>query len=132
MSEHGQVSEPTTEKKTGRPEACPTVRVNRKAAGAVASGHPWIFSSDVTDRGQAQPGEAVIVVDPRGRSLGMAHYSSASQIALRMLARQVRRDRAILFAAARARRRPIADRYWCAGARCLSRGARRSAICCRR
>jgi len=61
------------------------VRVNRKAAGRVASGHPWIFSSDVTDRGQAQPGEAVKVVDPRGQSLGVAHYSSSSQITLRML-----------------------------------------------
>jgi 23S rRNA (cytosine1962-C5)-methyltransferase len=61
------------------------IRVNRKAAGRVASGHPWIFSSDVTDRGQAQPGEAVKVVDPRGQSLGVAHYSSTSQITLRML-----------------------------------------------
>jgi 23S rRNA (cytosine1962-C5)-methyltransferase len=61
------------------------VRVNRKAAGRVASGHPWIFSSDVTDRGQAQPGEAVKVVDQRGQTLGVAHYSSASQITLRML-----------------------------------------------
>jgi len=61
------------------------VRVNRKAAGRVASGHPWIFSSDVTDRGQAQPGETVKVVDQRGQSLGVAHYSSASQITLRML-----------------------------------------------
>jgi len=61
------------------------VRVNRKAAGRVASGHPWIFSSDVTDRGQAQPGETVKVVDQRGQTLGVAHYSSASQITLRML-----------------------------------------------
>jgi 23S rRNA (cytosine1962-C5)-methyltransferase len=61
------------------------VRVNRKAAGRVASGHPWIFASDVTDRDGAQPGEAVRVVDPRGQSLGTAHYSSASQITLRML-----------------------------------------------
>jgi hypothetical protein len=35
------------------------VRVKRKAAGRVASGHPWIFSSDVVDRDGAQPGEAV-------------------------------------------------------------------------
>ena len=56
------------------------VRVNRKAADRVASGHPWIFSSDVADRGGAQPGEAVKVADPRGRPLGTAHYSSTSQI----------------------------------------------------
>ncbi len=65
------------------------VRVNRKAAGRVASGHPWIFGSDISDRDGAQPGEAVKVADERGRPLGTAHYSSASQIALRMLSRQV-------------------------------------------
>jgi 23S rRNA (cytosine1962-C5)-methyltransferase len=65
------------------------VRVNRKAADRVASGHPWIFASDVTDRDGAQPGAAVKVSDPRGRALGTAHYSSASQIALRMLSRQI-------------------------------------------
>lgn len=71
------------------PEALSEVRVNRKAAGRVASGHPWIFSSDVTDRGQAAPGEAVKVVDARGRALGTAHYSSSSQICLRMLSARV-------------------------------------------
>jgi 23S rRNA (cytosine1962-C5)-methyltransferase len=65
------------------------VRVNRKAADRVASGHPWIFSSDILDRDGAQPGEAVRVVDQRGRPLGTAHYSSTSQIAIRMLSRQV-------------------------------------------
>ena len=65
------------------------VRVNRKAAERVASGHPWIFASDLTDRDGAQPGAAVKVADPRGRPLGTAHYSSASQIALRMLSRSV-------------------------------------------
>jgi 23S rRNA (cytosine1962-C5)-methyltransferase len=61
------------------------VRVNHKAAGRVASGHPWIFAGDLTDRNGAQPGEAVRVADLHGRSLGTAHYSAASQIALRML-----------------------------------------------
>lgn len=61
------------------------MRVNRKAAARVASGHPWIFSSDVLDRGDASPGDAVRVVDPGGRLLGTAHYSSTSLISLRML-----------------------------------------------
>jgi 23S rRNA (cytosine1962-C5)-methyltransferase len=65
------------------------VRVNRKAADRVASGHPWIFASDITDRNGAQPGEAVTVLDPRGRPLGTAHHSSTSQIALRLLSPQV-------------------------------------------
>ncbi len=63
----------------------PVLKVNRKAADRVASGHPWIFSSDITDRGQAEPGEAVGVLDPRGGFLGVAHFSSTSQIALRLL-----------------------------------------------
>src|SRR5205823_6344897 len=61
------------------------VRVNRKAADRAASSHPWIFSSDVTDRGDAAPGDTVRVLDPRGRLIGTAHYSSTSQITLRLL-----------------------------------------------
>lgn len=67
----------------------PVVRVNRKAAERVEAGHPWIFSSDVTDRGQAQPGDAVRVVHARNQLLGTAHYSSASLITLRMLSRRL-------------------------------------------
>jgi 23S rRNA (cytosine1962-C5)-methyltransferase len=65
------------------------VRVSRKGADRVTSGHPWIFSSDIADRDGAQPGQPVRVADPRGRPLGTAHYSSSSQISLRMLSRQV-------------------------------------------
>lgn len=66
-----------------------TVRINRKGAGRVDSGHPWIFASDVVDRGEAGPGDVVRVVDPRGRVLGVAHFSSTSQISLRMLSGQL-------------------------------------------
>lgn len=59
--------------------------MNRKAAGRIASGHPWIFASDVLDRGQAAAGDAVLVVDPGGKPLGTAHYSDSSQISLRLL-----------------------------------------------
>jgi 23S rRNA (cytosine1962-C5)-methyltransferase len=62
-----------------------TVRVNRKAADRAASGHPWMFSSDITDRGAAQAGDAVRVMDPGDRVIGVAHYSSTSQITLRLL-----------------------------------------------
>jgi 23S rRNA (cytosine1962-C5)-methyltransferase len=77
----------------------PTVRVNRKAAGRVASGHPWIFASDVLDRGDASGGDSVLVVDPKGAALGVAHYSDASQIALRLLTGRVETiDRAFYLA----------------------------------
>jgi 23S rRNA (cytosine1962-C5)-methyltransferase len=65
------------------------VRVNRKAADRVASGHPWIFASDLTERDGAQPGEPVRVIDHRGRPIGTAHHSSTSQIALRLISRDV-------------------------------------------
>ncbi len=65
----------------------PTVKISRKAIDRLESGHPWIFSSDLVDRGASQPGDFVQVTDQRGRPLGLAHYSSTSQISLRMLTR---------------------------------------------
>src|SRR6202051_272362 len=62
-----------------------SVRINKKGAQRITSGHPWVFSSDVTERGQAQPGDTVAVIDPQGRALGVAHYSASSQITLRLL-----------------------------------------------
>jgi 23S rRNA (cytosine1962-C5)-methyltransferase len=92
----------------------PTVRVNRKAADRVHSGHPWIFASDVMDAGSAAPGAAVRVVDHKGQALGTAHYSSTSQIALRFLSSHVEAiDEAFLFARMQAalqfRRRVVTD-----------------------
>jgi 23S rRNA (cytosine1962-C5)-methyltransferase len=70
------------------------VRVNRKAADRIASGHPWVFATDVADRADAAPGDAVFVFDPKNRPLGTFHYSSTSQIALRQLSpRQENIDR---------------------------------------
>ncbi len=75
----------------------PVIRVNRKAADRVFSGHPWIFASDVVDRGSAQPGDAVTVTDLKGKALGTAHYSSTSQITLRLLTTRLEPvDRAFL------------------------------------
>jgi 23S rRNA (cytosine1962-C5)-methyltransferase len=97
-------------------DALTEVRVNRKAADRVASGHPWIFSSDVTDRGDAGPGSVVHVVDHKNRSLGIAHYSSTSQICLRLLSDRVEPVDANFFqrrlaAAAGYRRSVVCDTY---------------------
>jgi 23S rRNA (cytosine1962-C5)-methyltransferase len=62
-----------------------TVKVNRKAAARIASGHPWIFRSDITSDQAAEPGEPVEIYDERGKFLGAGHYSSTSQIAVRLL-----------------------------------------------
>jgi len=66
----------------------PHVRINGKAVNRVHSGHPWIFVSDVIDTGSAAAGDVVRVVDGKGRTLGTAHYSNSSQIALRLLSRR--------------------------------------------
>lgn len=71
-----------------QPLAIPSVTVNRKAADRAASGHPWLFQSDVTDIGNAQPGDVVQVLDHRQRAIGTAHFSSSSQITLRLLSRR--------------------------------------------
>jgi 23S rRNA (cytosine1962-C5)-methyltransferase len=67
----------------------PVVRVSPKGASRIASGHPWIFASDVLDHGAASPGDSVTVVDAKGRALGTAHYSSTSKICLRLLSDRV-------------------------------------------
>ena len=59
----------------------------RKGTDRLSSGHPWIFRSDIDSTADAGVGEIVHVLDPRGRFLGQAHYSTTSQIALRMLTR---------------------------------------------
>lgn len=83
------------------------VKVNRKAADRVASGHPWIFSSDVVERDHAAPGSVVKVVNHFGKPIGTAHYSSTSQICLRLLSREIQEvDRAFF-----ARRLAEANEY---------------------
>ena len=65
-----------------------TVRVNGKGADRIRDGHLWIFRSDLLDNGSAEAGACIRVVDQKARSLGVAHYSSSSQIALRVLSRK--------------------------------------------
>jgi 23S rRNA (cytosine1962-C5)-methyltransferase len=61
--------------------------VSRKGADRFRDGHPWIFRSDVLDSPEAGPGDTVRVLDVQSQFIGQAHYSAASQIALRMLSR---------------------------------------------
>lgn len=64
------------------------MQVSRKGADRWRHGHPWIFRSDVIETVDSLPGDVVQVVDYRRNFLGIAHYSSASQIALRMLGKK--------------------------------------------
>jgi len=48
-------------------------------------GHVWVYRSDIVSADGVAPGTAVGVADERGKFLGTALYSSASQIAIRMI-----------------------------------------------
>lgn len=61
------------------------VRVTARGAERWVRGHPWIYRSDVTE-GNA-PAGLVPVHDPRGRFIGQALHSPASEIRLRLLER---------------------------------------------
>ena len=60
--------------------------VSPKGAHRWAMGHPWIYRSDVLTRPDG-PAGAVRVSDPRGKPLGIALWSPASEISLRLLDR---------------------------------------------
>lgn len=61
-----------------------TASVSQRAARRWAHGHPWIFRSDVTVRPDS-PAGAVPVLDHRGKPIGTALWSPASEITLRMV-----------------------------------------------
>jgi 23S rRNA (cytosine1962-C5)-methyltransferase len=70
----------------------PKVRVSQRGAQRLRAGHVWVYRSDVLSSDGIAPGSLVDVVDERGRFLGTAFYSSASQIAIRWLSRDPLRE----------------------------------------
>ena len=68
------------------------VKVSRKGANRLNDGHVWVYRSDIVTADGIAPGSAVGVTDERGRFLGTALYSGASQIAIRMLSKEAIRD----------------------------------------
>ena len=66
--------------------AIPVITVNHRGAARLRGGHLWVYRSDLASPVDVVPrGTIVHVRDQRGRSLGSALYSSASQIAIRLL-----------------------------------------------
>jgi len=66
----------------------PAIIVSRRGAQRLRDGHVWVYRSDVMPADSVPPGSLVVVTDERGKLLGTAFYSSASQIAIRLLSRQ--------------------------------------------
>jgi 23S rRNA (cytosine1962-C5)-methyltransferase len=63
----------------------PTLVVSPKGVGRLRTGHPWVFRSDLREEAGGAPGLARLV-DERGKGLGTALYSPASEIRARWLA----------------------------------------------
>ena len=69
------------------PSSTPTVKISRRAVERLKNGHVWVYRSDIVSADGAAPGGLVSVTDEREKFLGTALYSSASQIAVRMVSR---------------------------------------------
>jgi 23S rRNA (cytosine1962-C5)-methyltransferase len=65
------------------------VVINDRAAARLRKGHVWVYTSDVLNDGGATAGALVHAVNAKGKLLGSAIHSSASQIKLRLIAREV-------------------------------------------
>ncbi len=70
------------------PSSAPAVRISRRGAERLKAGHVWIYRSDVVSADGIPPGALVAVADERGKLFGSALYSTASQIAVRMISRE--------------------------------------------
>ncbi len=67
------------------------VRVSRRAADRLRAGHLWVYRTDLlaeAELADLELGSLVTVEDTTGRPLGSALFSSASQITLRLVARE--------------------------------------------
>ncbi len=63
----------------------PSLKVADRGASRLRGGHVWVYRSDIASADAVPAGSLVQVSDQRGKFLGTALYSSASQIAIRML-----------------------------------------------
>jgi 23S rRNA (cytosine1962-C5)-methyltransferase len=70
----------------------PVVKVSRRGANRLKDGHVWVYRSDIVTGDGIAPGALVGVVDEREKFLGTALYSTASQIAVRMISREAVND----------------------------------------
>jgi 23S rRNA (cytosine1962-C5)-methyltransferase len=66
----------------------PRIVVSSRGAQRLKNGHVWVYRSDVLSADGTAPGSLVQIADERGRFLGTAWYSTASQIAIRLFSRE--------------------------------------------
>jgi 23S rRNA (cytosine1962-C5)-methyltransferase len=70
----------------------PVVKVSRRGANRLKEGHVWVYRSDIVSADGVAPDVLVAVADDREKFLGTALYSSASQIAIRMISKDAVKD----------------------------------------
>ena len=70
----------------------PAVSISRRATERLRGGHVWVYRSDIPAPETLPAGGMVTVQTERGRPLGSALSSNASQIALRMISQSVLSD----------------------------------------
>ncbi len=69
--------------------ARPTVVLRRPSRTNPRFGHPWIYRSQILDlSGHPSPGGLVRAVSEKGHAVGVGYYNPASEIAVRLLARE--------------------------------------------
>ena len=68
-------------------DALPVVTISRRGADRLRSGHVWVYRSDIVSADGIAAGALVGIKDERGKFLGTALYSTASQIAVRLISR---------------------------------------------
>ncbi len=74
--------------KSSESPAVSKVKVSARGAKRIKDGHVWVYRSDVAAAEGIAAGAVVRVCDERGKFLGTAFYSSASQIAIRLISKE--------------------------------------------
>jgi 23S rRNA (cytosine1962-C5)-methyltransferase len=103
-------------------------RISRRAADRLRAGHLWVYASDIEsiELPAGDPPALVPVADSRGLLLGTALYSFTSQIALRLVSRELIGEAGWLelletrLRAAIGRRKPLLDGFSDACRLCFS------------
>src|SRR5580700_7784841 len=83
-------------RKSAAPGSGFTVKVSPRGATRLKNGHVWVYRSDIVSADGVPPGSLVSVTDHRGQPLGSALYSSSSQIAVRLISRELVADFPVL------------------------------------
>ncbi|GGA72663.1 SAM-dependent methyltransferase [Edaphobacter acidisoli] len=77
----------------------PAATVTRRAADRLRAGHLWVYRSDIEsltpapDSRELAPGSLITITDSRSIPLGTALYSTASEIAARLVTREAAQTR---------------------------------------